>query len=102
MNQTFLGVQTDIGEDRAMTNMLLKQGYNALFQSNAHVCTNIPETYGILRKMFTRWERSNVRENIMMSKFAFSDFRKENKLKRRILLINQWMSKIGRASCRER
>ncbi|WP_417265636.1 glycosyltransferase [Brumimicrobium sp.] len=95
MNQTFLGVQTDIGEDRAMTNMILKQGYNTLFQSNAHVCTNIPETYGILRKMFTRWERSNVRENIMMSKFAFSDFRKENKLKPRILLINQWMSIIS-------
>ena len=25
--------------------------------------------------MFIRWERSNVRENIMMSKFAFGDFR---------------------------
>src|SRR5690554_8239847 len=45
--------------------------------------------------MYTRWERSNVRENIMMSKFAFSDFRKENKLKPRILLINQWMSIIS-------
>jgi hyaluronan synthase len=95
IDQTFLGVKTDIGEDRAMTNMILKQGYNTLFQSNAHVATNIPETYGVLRKMFTRWERSNVRENIMMSKFAFSDFREDNKIKPRILLVNQWLSVIS-------
>lgn len=95
IEQTFMGVKTDIGEDRAMTNMIMKQGYNTLFQSNAHVATNIPETYSVLRKMFTRWERSNVRENIMMSKFAFSDFRKDNKLRPRILLVNQWLSVLS-------
>jgi|SRR5690554_6129331 len=91
MNQTFLGVKTDIGEDRAMTNMIMKQGYNILFQSNALVYTNIPETYQTLRRMFTRWERSNVRENIMMSKFAFFKFRLKNTFEARILLINQWL-----------
>lgn len=93
INQTFLGVKTDIGEDRAMTNMILKQGYNTLYQSNALVYTNIPETYKTLRKMFTRWERSNVRESIMMSKFAFRPFRK-NTLNPRILLVNQWLTLI--------
>jgi len=44
-----------------------------------------------LRKMFTRWERSNVRENIMLSKFAFSDFRQGNKYGTRLLLFNQWL-----------
>ncbi len=95
IEQTFMGVKTDIGEDRAMTNMIMKQGYNTLFQSNAHVATNIPETYSVLRRMFTRWERSNVRENIMMSKFAFTDFREDNKIKPRILLVNQWLSVIS-------
>jgi hyaluronan synthase len=95
INQTFLGVKTDIGEDRAMTNMILKQGYNTFFQSNALVHTNIPETYKTLRKMFTRWERSNVRENIMMSKFAFSKFREGNRLQPRILLFNQWLTIIS-------
>lgn len=95
INQTFLGVKTDIGEDRAMTNMIMKQGYNTLFQSNAFVYTNIPEKFNTLRRMFTRWERSNVRENIMMSKFAFSNFRKENKQKARILLTNQWLTIIS-------
>src|SRR5690606_4119358 len=34
INQTFMGEPSDIGEDRAMTNMILKQGYNVLFQRN--------------------------------------------------------------------
>ena len=76
INQTFMGQASDIGEDRAMTNMILKQGYNVKFQRNAYVYTNTPEKYKNLYKMFIRWERSNVRENIMMSKFAFKDFRK--------------------------
>jgi hyaluronan synthase len=95
INQTFLGVKTDIGEDRAMTNMIMKQGYNILFQSNALVYTNIPETYKTLRRMFTRWERSNVRENIMMSKFAFRKFRTASTFKPRILLFNQWLTIIS-------
>jgi len=95
INQTFLGVKTDIGEDRAMTNMIMKQGYNVLFQSNALVYTNIPETYKTLRRMFTRWERSNVRENFMMTRFVFSKFRNTNTLSPRILLFNQWLKIIS-------
>lgn len=91
VNQTFLGVKTDIGEDRAMTNMIMEQGYSILFQSNAIVHTNIPETYSTLRRMFTRWERSNVRENIMMSKFAFTKFRPTGTFNPRLLLLNQWL-----------
>lgn len=89
MNQTFMGHSTDIGEDRAMTNMILKQGYHVLFQRNAYVLTNIPENYKSLYKMFIRWERSNVRENIMMSRFVFKPFRSESKWGTRLLLINQ-------------
>lgn len=91
INQTFMGQPTDIGEDRAMTNMILKQGYHVLFQRNAYVLTNIPEKFSSLHKMFTRWERSNVRENLMMSKFAFKPFRNGSRSGTRLLLINQWM-----------
>lgn len=94
MNQTFFGQLTDIGEDRAMTNMILKQGYHVMFQRNALVLTKIPEKFSGLRKMFTRWERSNVRENIMMSRFAFTNFRKTSKVGLRILLLNQWLGII--------
>jgi hyaluronan synthase len=91
INQTFMGQPTDIGEDRAMTNMILKQGYHVLFQRNAYVLTNIPEKFSSLHKMFTRWERSNVRENLMMTKFAFKPFRNGSRSGTRLLLLNQWM-----------
>lgn len=94
IHQTFRGELSDIGEDRAMTNMIMKQGYHILFQKDAYVYTNTPERYKGLYKMFIRWERSNVRENIMMSKFAFKNFRDGNKLGTRLLLLNQWLKLI--------
>lgn len=94
INQTFMGQPTDIGEDRAMTNMILKQGYHVMFQRNAYVLTDIPEKFSSLHKMFTRWERSNVRENLMMSKFAFGTFREGSKSGTRLLLVNQWMHMV--------
>ncbi|WP_177764739.1 glycosyltransferase [Flavobacterium sp. I3-2] len=94
INQTFMGKASDIGEDRALTNMILKQGLHVLFQSNSFVYTNSPENYNQLNKMFIRWERSNVRENIEMTKFAFSNFREERKFDARFLLINQWIKVI--------
>lgn len=94
LNQTFLGNKTNIGEDRAMTNMILKQGADVVFQKDAKVYTDIPENYKSLKKMFTRWERSNVRENIMMTKFAVKNYKEGNKLAPRFILINQWMKII--------
>lgn len=94
ISQKFMGQLSDIGEDRAMTNMILRQGYHVLFQQNAHVYTNTPERYNNLRKMFTRWERSNVRENIMMSRFAFTRFREGSRTGSRVLLLNQWLRVI--------
>lgn len=91
IEQRFRGRVSDIGEDRAITNMILKQGYEVVFQRNASVYTNTPERFRNLYKMFIRWERSNVRENIMMSKFAFGDFREGPKTGTRILLLNQWL-----------
>jgi hyaluronan synthase len=94
INQRFMGQLTDIGEDRAMTNMILKQGLEVKFQQNALVLTETPVNYKGLYKMFIRWERSNVRENIMLTKFAFSNFRIGKKSGIRLLLINQWLKII--------
>ncbi|WP_372339313.1 glycosyltransferase [Flavobacterium sp. '19STA2R22 D10 B1'] len=89
INQTFMGELSDIGEDRAMTNMILKQGHHVLFQRNAYAYTNVPEKYSGLYKMFIRWDRSNVRENIMMSQYVFKEFREESKIGTRLLFLNQ-------------
>jgi hyaluronan synthase len=89
IDQKFMGKPSDIGEDRAMTNMILKQGYKVLFQRNAYVLTNVPEEYTGLYKMFIRWGRSNVRENIMMAQYVFKNFRNESKFGTRLLFVDQ-------------
>lgn len=92
INQKFMGQPSDIGEDRAMTNMILKQGHQVLFQKNAYVLTDVPEKYRGLYKMFIRWGRSNVRENLMMAKYVFKNFRKESKAGARLLFLNQFLT----------
>jgi hyaluronan synthase len=92
INQTFMGVKSDIGEDRAMTNMILKQGKKVLFQRNAVVLTDVPEKYQGLYKMFIRWGRSNVRENLAMAKYVFTNFKKESKVGTRLLFANQFLT----------
>jgi len=92
VHQQFAGAEATIGEDRAMTNMILAQGYDVTFQKNAVVYTNTPINFKTLHKMFTRWSRSNVRESLMMNKFIFKNFRPQNKLGARIIYFNQWLN----------
>ena len=61
-NQTFLGEVCTIGEDRALTNLILEQGLKTIYQRKAVVHTIVPETYVQLTKMFLRWDRGDVRE----------------------------------------
>ncbi len=64
MGQRFLGVPSTYGEDRSLTNFILAKGYDTLFQRSAVVHTVVPTTYGKLCKMYLRWDRSYVREEI--------------------------------------
>ena len=93
--QTFLGQPANIGEDRAITNILLREGHEVVFQSTAVAFTEMPTTYIPLCKMFIRWARSNIRENLAMLEFAFRkiDLRNENLLGMQLNLIMQsiWM-----------
>ncbi|MDD5458708.1 MAG: glycosyltransferase [Phycisphaerae bacterium] len=75
LHQTFMGRPAAIGEDRALTNAILRTGYHVKYQSNAVVYTNVPTGYRQLSKMFLRWARSNVRETLVMASFIFRRFR---------------------------
>lgn len=92
INQTFLGRPANIGEDRAMTNLILREGYHVNFQQNATVWTNVPTHYKTLCKMFLRWARSNIRETLNMCRFAFRRFRCTPMLGTRINLLLQLLS----------
>lgn len=64
MNQTFLGVPCTYGEDRAITNLILAEGFDTVYQRTARVHTVVPRTYDKLCKMYLRWDRSYIREEI--------------------------------------
>jgi hyaluronan synthase len=64
MNQTFLGSPCTYGEDRSMTNFIFSQGYDTVYQRTAVVHTNVPNTYAKLCRMFLRWDRSYIKEEL--------------------------------------
>lgn len=70
-NQRFLGSHCTFGEDRAMTNFLLDCGYDALYQRTAVVHTVVPHAYDKLCKMFLRWDRSYVREELRFARIVW-------------------------------
>jgi hyaluronan synthase len=67
INQTFLGKRCTYGEDRALTNLILARGFNAVYQRTAVVHTIVPWTYEKLCKMYLRWDRSYIREEIIFA-----------------------------------
>lgn len=78
--QTFLKCRCTYGEDRSLTNHILRIGYRTAFQQTAVAFTKVPEKLYKILKMMTRWARSNMRESIIFSKFMFNRSRKGNYL----------------------
>jgi hyaluronan synthase len=62
--QSFLGAPCTYGEDRALTNLILREGHDTVYQRSAVVHTVVPETYGKLCRMYLRWDRSYIREEV--------------------------------------
>lgn len=71
MNQSFLGKKCTYGEDRALTNLVLSRGFNAVYQRTAVVHTVVPWTYEKLYKMYLRWDRSYIREEIVFARIVW-------------------------------
>jgi hyaluronan synthase len=69
--QRFLGAQCTYGEDRAMTNCILAAGYDTVYQRSAVVHTVVPETYGKLCRMYLRWDRSYIREELRFARIVW-------------------------------
>ena len=74
VDEKFLGKPANIGEDRGISNLILKNGYDVVYQRNSVAFTKVPVTYTELCRMFIRWARSNFRENFSMMTFAFKKF----------------------------
>lgn len=73
--QRFLGLPCATGEDRALTNLVLRRGGLTAYQQNAVVHCDVPVTYGGMVNMFLRWARSNIRETLVLWSFLWTRFR---------------------------
>ena len=67
LKQSFLGSPATIGEDRALTNDIMRLGYDSVYQREAIVFTVVPTTYKQLYRMLLRWNRSFIREELRFS-----------------------------------
>lgn len=69
--QKFLGVTCTYGDDRSLTNALLKRGYDALYAPNAYVYTFAPDNMRQYMKQQLRWKKSWFRECSRASLFMW-------------------------------
>lgn len=80
LKQKFLGRTCTYGEDRSLTNHILKSGYGTFFQRQAIALTVVPTSISRILKMLTRWARSNIRESIIFSKILFQPVMKGKRI----------------------
>ena len=63
--QTVLGVPQHVGDDRVLTNELLRNGWRTVYQSTALVETDAPSDWRTFWRQQLRWGRSSQRETLL-------------------------------------
>ena len=71
VTQSFMGVSLHTGDDRVLTNEILKRGWKTVYQSNAVVLTDAPNTWRTFWKQQLRWGRSSQRETFLSLKWLW-------------------------------
>lgn len=74
LNQKFLGYKATFGDDRSLTNFVLKN-YRTSYQDTAICSTIVPNTHSQFLKQQMRWKRSWLRESIVASKYMWKKSR---------------------------
>ena len=65
VGQTVFGMSQHVGDDRVLTNELLRRGWRCVYQSTAVVHTDAPETWLGFWRQQLRWARSSQRETLL-------------------------------------
>jgi hyaluronan synthase len=71
LKQKFLGVQCTYGDDRSLTNFLLRRNYSTLYAPEAIAYTIVPDTLSKFMKQQLRWKKSWIRENTIAATFMW-------------------------------
>jgi hyaluronan synthase len=80
LTQTFLGRPVGHGEDQALTNIVLRAGFDTVYQRSAVVWTLVPDRYRQLTRMLTRWDRSYIVEGFSFAQFMLTRYRARGRL----------------------
>jgi hyaluronan synthase len=70
LNQSFLGTGATFGDDRSLTNFMLRR-YRVIYNSRATCSTLVPETYRQFFRQQLRWKKSWVRETFIAGCFMW-------------------------------
>src|SRR4051812_30926558 len=65
VRQTVFGVPQHVGDDRVLTNELLRNGWTTVYQSTALVQTDAPSDWRTFWRQQLRWGRSSQRETLL-------------------------------------
>lgn len=71
MNQWFLGVKVNIGDDRCLTNYANRLG-KTRYQSTARCVTDVPTSLKVFLKQQIRWNKSFYRESLVAIRMMLS------------------------------
>lgn len=70
VTQRFMGKFCTYGDDRHLTNLVLKEGYRTQYVEDALCFTTTPTTYRQFFRQQLRWRKSFIRESLISLKFA--------------------------------
>jgi hyaluronan synthase len=65
VSQRVFGIDMHVGDDRVLTNEILRRGWRTVYQSRAQVYTDAPDTWRQFWKQQLRWGRSSQRETLL-------------------------------------
>lgn len=71
IHQRFLGVECTYGDDRHLTNLVLREGHKVLYVEDAVCYTAAPTTLRTFIRQQLRWKKSFLRESVISLSFAF-------------------------------
>ena len=70
-NQKFLGRESTFGDDRSLTNCVLRE-WKVKYEARAVSHTIVPTTFKQFMRQQLRWKRSWTRESLIVARFIWS------------------------------